>query len=321
MTSSGRLSPRRLRLTSTRSPAGMSIVDSSFTSRRPTRIDAPLPASSTMPAPCSGSRIVARTSKPRRASSIATARPIPRPAPVTRATPVGSMNPFPLFGQRLWPARATLASLARGAYERAFGTVRPLGPALHPKCRNALPMRGRPADRLNGPFAAVRGRGGPGDGQCFEERWEWERARPRPVDRAGLAAEHGGRATLVEQMIFTERPRAAARAAPASSARGCSGRRSCTSGRRTARACCRASCGTEIWCQGYPSRRGVRPREREDAVLDGDVGDHRPEGVDLARTWRSGSSCSRTNPDAPKHKGLSYCWCRCSNRASRSGRS
>src|SRR6516165_10395432 len=38
-----------------------------------------------------GSRTPATTSNPRRASSSATARPNPRPAPVTNATPPGSM--------------------------------------------------------------------------------------------------------------------------------------------------------------------------------------------------------------------------------------
>jgi alkylation response protein AidB-like acyl-CoA dehydrogenase len=63
------------------------------------------------------------------------------------------------------------------------------------------------ADRLNGRFATVRGRGGPGDEhECFEERWEWERELGRDQwIGLGWPAEHGGRgATLVEQMIFFE---------------------------------------------------------------------------------------------------------------------
>ena len=62
-------------------------------------------------------------------------------------------------------------------------------------------------DRLSGPFAGVRGRGGPGDEHSlFEERWAWERA----LGEAGWTClawpeRFGGRdATLLEQVIFYE---------------------------------------------------------------------------------------------------------------------
>src|SRR5207247_10429138 len=62
-------------------------------------------------------------------------------------------------------------------------------------------------DRLDGGFAVVRGRGGPGDEhELFEERVEWEQELGR--DRwigLGWPAEYGGRgATLLEQVIFYE---------------------------------------------------------------------------------------------------------------------
>src|SRR5688572_11042290 len=69
------------------------------------------------------------TSAPRRASSRAMARPIPRPAPVTIATcPCSSMACSCLDGAPRWPpARQTLGAprLSRGAPCRSVGVARP----------------------------------------------------------------------------------------------------------------------------------------------------------------------------------------------------
>ena len=73
-------------LTSTRSCFGISMVSGLVTSRRLTSI-VPLPAWLGRSLPAAGSRMLAMTSKPRCASSVAMARPMPRLAPVTRAVP------------------------------------------------------------------------------------------------------------------------------------------------------------------------------------------------------------------------------------------
>src|SRR5262245_28856808 len=81
-------------LTSTRRPSGRRIVSARVTSSASTRSRPPRAcASSGRPAPAWASRIVATTSNPRRASSSAIARPMPRLAPVTAAIPAGSMLP------------------------------------------------------------------------------------------------------------------------------------------------------------------------------------------------------------------------------------
>src|SRR5262245_40523966 len=93
--------------TSTRRPSGRRIVSGRVTSSGSTRSrPASACASSARPAPADTSRIVATTSKPRRASSSAIARPIPRLAPVTAAIPAGSMvSPVPMaasvYGRRV----------------------------------------------------------------------------------------------------------------------------------------------------------------------------------------------------------------------------
>src|SRR5437879_5478782 len=176
ITSTGRLSLSTPALfTSTRSPAGRFIVDASFTSRRSTRSVVPSPASAERSAPTAGSRIVATTSNPRRASSIATARPIPRPAPVTSATPFASMfrqhTSAALVPSRHFDLRFTPEQDRFRADAHAWLT-----------------------DRLDGRFAAVRGRGGPGDEhECFDERWEWEQELGRDGwIGVGWPAEDGG---------------------------------------------------------------------------------------------------------------------------------
>ena len=87
------------------------------------------------------------------------------------------------------------------------------------------------AARLSGEFAAVRGRGGPGDEHAlFDERLAWEqRARRAPAGSCvGWPKEYGGRGLpLIEQVIFYEEYARAGGPGPASatSARACSARR------------------------------------------------------------------------------------------------
>src|ERR1051325_4446017 len=63
------------------------------------------------------------------------------------------------------------------------------------------------AANLSGPFAQVRGRGGPGDeGALFEERLAWERHMGESGwNCVGWPKEYGGRgAPLTQQVIFYE---------------------------------------------------------------------------------------------------------------------
>jgi len=113
------------------------------------------------------------------------------------------------------------------------------------------------ADRLDGPFAAVRGRGGPGDEhECFDERWEWEQELGRDNwIGLGWPAEFGGRgATLVEQMIFYEEyARAGGPGRVGIVSEGLLGPTIVHFGSDDQRRAVLPGIldGTEIWCQGY----------------------------------------------------------------------
>jgi len=172
------------------------------------------------------------------------------------------------------------------------------------------------ADRLNGPFAGVRGRGGPGDEhECFEERWEWERELGRDQwIGLGWPAEHGGRgATLVEQMIFYEEyARAGGPGRVGIIGEGLLGPTIVHFGSEEQRRAVLPGilCGTEIWCQGYsePDAGSDLANVKTRAVLDGDewVITGQKVWTSLAHWAQWIFVLARTNPDAPKHKGLSY---------------
>ena len=122
ITSSGRLSlSTPALLTSTRKPAGRFIVDASFTSSRSTRIAAGV---TDLVGEARAVGRVAHRSRPRRSRG-ARARSRPR-----------ARSPAPHRS----PPRLPFGFHAARAYERGFGTVPPLGPALHSRA-GALPRR------------------------------------------------------------------------------------------------------------------------------------------------------------------------------------
>jgi alkylation response protein AidB-like acyl-CoA dehydrogenase len=171
-------------------------------------------------------------------------------------------------------------------------------------------------EALSGEFAELRGRGGPGDEEhCFDGLMAWERKRAAD-GWLGIAwpREHGGRgATLMQQVIFNEeyaRARAPGRlshigeelAGPTILAFG--------TAEQKAKFLPGIMGATEFWAQGYsePNAGSDLANVQTRAVRDGD--DWVIEGQ---KTWTSGAHWSdwcfvlaRTQPDAPKHKGISY---------------
>jgi alkylation response protein AidB-like acyl-CoA dehydrogenase len=172
------------------------------------------------------------------------------------------------------------------------------------------------AANLRGEFAALKGRGGPGDENALvDERIAWE----RHLGAAGWTCigwprEHGGRgATLAQQVIFHEeyaRAGGPGRAGhigetllgPTLIAFG--------SPEQQARFLPAIVSGEALWCQGYSEPNAgsdlanvqTRARLEDDSWV-----------IDGQKVWTSWAEWSdwcfvlcRTDPEAPKHRGLSY---------------
>lgn len=172
------------------------------------------------------------------------------------------------------------------------------------------------AESLTGEFSSVIGRGGPGDEhEVFEPRLAWERKMGRDGWTClGWAREHGGRAaSLTQQVIFLEeyaRARAPGRVGhigegligPTIALFGTDAQKE-----RFLPAIVR---GQELWCQGYsePNAGSDLANVQTRAVREGN-----DWVVTGQKIWTSLAQWSdwcfvlcRTNPEAPKHKGLSY---------------
>jgi alkylation response protein AidB-like acyl-CoA dehydrogenase len=169
---------------------------------------------------------------------------------------------------------------------------------------------------LKGDFASVVGRGGPGDEhEVFEPRLAWERKMGRDGWTClGWAKEHGGRgASLTQQVIFLEEyARARAPGRVGHIGEGLIGPTIALAGteaqkKRFLPAIVR---GEELWCQGYsePNAGSDLANVQTRAVREG------AEWVITGqKVWTSHAQWAdwcfvlcRTNPEAPKHKGLSY---------------
>jgi len=171
-------------------------------------------------------------------------------------------------------------------------------------------------DNLVGEFAELRGRGGPGDEHAdVAGRKAWEqKLASGGWTCIGWPKEHGGQdMPLAQQMIFNEeyaRARAPGRVGhigehllgPTVIAFGTDEQK-----QRFLPPIARAD---ELWCQGYsePNAGSDLANAQTKAVLEGD------EWIITGqKTWTSLAHYSdwcfalcRTDPDAPKHKGLSY---------------
>ena len=172
------------------------------------------------------------------------------------------------------------------------------------------------ADRLDGPFAKVRGRGGPGDEhELFDERWAWEQELGRDNwIGLGWPAEYGGRgATLLEQVIFFEEyARAGGPGRVGIIGEGLLGPTIVHFGRDDQKRAFLPGIlrGTEIWCQGYsePNAGSDLANVQTRAERDGDqwVVQGQKVWTSLAHWAQWIFVLCRTDRDAPKHKGLSY---------------
>jgi acyl-CoA dehydrogenase len=176
------------------------------------------------------------------------------------------------------------------------------------------------ADHLSGEFAALRGRGGPGDEHALlDERRAWEhRLADGGWTCIGWPREHGGRgASLGQQVIFHEEyARAEAPGRLGLIGEGMLGPTILAFGseeqkRRFLPGIVR---GEEIWCQGYsePNAGSDLANVQTRARREGDEW-----VIDGQKVWTSWAQWS----DWPSTRGSATSWCRCVSRASRSARS
>jgi alkylation response protein AidB-like acyl-CoA dehydrogenase len=169
---------------------------------------------------------------------------------------------------------------------------------------------------LTGEFTTVIGRGGPGDEhEVFEPRLAWERKMGRDGWTClGWAKEHGGRgASLTQQVIFLEEyARARAPGRVGHIGEGLIGPTIALMGteEQKQRFLPPIVRGDELWCQGYsePNAGSDLANVQTRAVRDGD-----DWIVTGQKVWTSHAQWAdwcfvlcRTDPEAPKHKGLSY---------------
>jgi acyl-CoA dehydrogenase len=171
-------------------------------------------------------------------------------------------------------------------------------------------------DALSGEFAVVRGRGGPGDEDAYvEERMAWERKIGADGwTCVGFPTEHGGRGLSISEQIiyFEEYARAGGPGRVGIVGEGLLGPTLIHFGNveQQARFLPGIVAGTELWCQGYsePNAGSDLAGLSTKAVQDGDewVISGQKVWTSLAHWADWCFVLARTDPDAPKHKGISY---------------
>jgi acyl-CoA dehydrogenase len=171
-------------------------------------------------------------------------------------------------------------------------------------------------DALSGEFAVVRGRGGPGDEDAVvEERMAWERKLGADGwTCVGFPTEHGGRGLAISEQIiyYEEYARAGGPGRVGIVGEGLLGPTLIHFGRpdQQQRFLPGIVAGTELWCQGYsePNAGSDLAGLSTKAVRDGDewVISGQKVWTSLAHWADWCFVLARTDPDAPKHKGISY---------------
>ncbi len=176
-------------------------------------------------------------------------------------------------------------------------------------------------DKLTGEFAALRGRGGPGDEHAlFEERHAWERA----LGAAGWTCvawpvEFGGRGlSLIQQVIFYEEyARAQGPGRVGLVGEGLFGPTIIHFGSedQKRRFLPPIASGDELWCQGYsePDAGSDLANVATRAELTTSADGQEEWVIHGQKVWTSLAhwadwcfALCRTDRDAPKHRGISY---------------
>ena len=172
-------------------------------------------------------------------------------------------------------------------------------------------------EQLEGDFAVVRGRGGPGDEHAlFDERAEWERhLGASGWNCVGWAQEHGGRGLSLHQQViwFEEYARAGGPGRLGHIGEGLAGPTIIGFGTadQQQRFLPGIVAGTELWAQGYSEPNAGSDLANVAARAEPDGDDWRITGQ---KVWTSLAHWSdwvfvlaRTDRDAtPKHRGISY---------------
>ncbi|NLV55863.1 MAG: acyl-CoA dehydrogenase [Acidimicrobiales bacterium] len=171
-------------------------------------------------------------------------------------------------------------------------------------------------DALDGEFAVVRGRGGPGDEHSlFEERWAWERhLGTHGWTGVGWPAEHGGRGLGLHRQViwYEEYARAQGPGRLGHIGEGLVAPTVIHFGtdEQRARFLPGIKAGTELWCQGYsePDAGSDLANLSTRAERDGDGWTLHGQKVwtSLAQWSHWCFVLARTDRDAPKHRGITF---------------
>lgn len=179
------------------------------------------------------------------------------------------------------------------------------------------------ADALSGAFAAVRGRGGPGDEHALlDERRAWERRLgAEGWIGIGWPREVGGRGLpLIQQVIwYEEYARAGGPGRLGHIGEGLLGPTIIAFGTEAQKRTILPPIlrGETLWCQGYsePNAGSDLANVQTRARLDGDPGQPSSQSwvIDGQKVWTSWAQWSdwcfvvaRCEPDSQRHKGLAY---------------